>query len=125
MRGLIIKPYWLDLILSGKKKIEVRGFIPKNYFCEKFYLIESGGMVRGTARISASFYFSNEAEWEEYKHITCLDISYEDLLKKYSKPCGWLLENVERIEPFEYKKRPGAVIWIKEVERRDAQRNGF
>ena len=49
MDGLIIKRQWLDLILSGKKTLEIRGSDTKKVG-EAIYLLESGThRVRGNA----------------------------------------------------------------------------
>ena len=48
MDGLIVKKRWLNLILSGKKTIEIRGSNTKK-IGQPIYLLESGtNLVKGT-----------------------------------------------------------------------------
>ena len=55
MYGLIIKKKWLDLIVSGKKGIEIRGSDTKRQN-ETIYLLESGtGRVRTRCNISTTY----------------------------------------------------------------------
>ena len=116
MYGLIIKKKWLDLIVSGKKVIEIRGSDTKRQN-ETIYLLESGtGRVRAKCRISATYPISC-SDWSEERERHCLDISYSELKKRYKNPHAWMLEDVEPIEMKLYYKHPkGAVIWVKDVE---------
>ena len=99
MYGLIIKKKWLELILNGKKNLEIRGSDTK-HINEPIALIESGsGLVIGTAVISGTFplYGSNKAWfencWEQLKNYNdtknknchMVQISYDELLKRYKK----------------------------------------
>lgn len=118
MYGLIIKKKWLDLILSGKKTLEIRGSNTKHKD-EPIYLIESGsnGLVRGKCIINATFPISC-SDWSEYRDKHCVDISYKELKSRYNSPYAWELTNVEKLEnPFYFKPPKGAIIWIKNVER--------
>lgn len=81
MDGLIIKKKWLDLIVNGKKTIEIRGSDTKNEG-EKIYLLESGThKIVATAVISATYPISC-SDWSEEREEHCVDISYSDLKKK-------------------------------------------
>lgn len=113
MDGLIIKPYWLERILSHGKRIEVRGSQTKK-IGEKIYLIESKGKVVATAAISKVIKF-DEQTWENTRPLHQVKMSYLSLTERYKTPCGWCLEDVEPIEPFDYVKHQGAVIWVKDV----------
>lgn len=114
MDGLIIKPCWLKRILERGKRIEVRGHQTKK-IGEKIYLIESKGKVVATAVISKVIKF-DEQSWENTKPLHQVEITYSSLKTRYKTPYGWCLEDVEPIEPFDYVKHQGAVIWVKDVE---------
>ena len=115
MDGLIIKPCWLERILERGKRIEVRGHQTKK-IGEKIYLIESKGKVVATAVISKVIKF-DEQSWENTKSLHQVEITYSSLKLRYKTPYGWCLEDVEPIEPFDYVKHQGAVIWVKDVEK--------
>ena len=55
MYGLIIKKKWLDLIVSGKKVIEIRGSDTKRQN-ETIYLLESEGKVLWSSKRSCYEY---------------------------------------------------------------------
>lgn len=116
MDGLIIKKKWLDLIISGKKTIEIRGSNTKKQG-EKIYLLESKtNKVKATCVISATYPISC-SDWSEERKKHCIDISYADLKKRYKNPYAWVLKDIQPIEDTWYCKHPkGAVIWIKNVE---------
>ena len=115
MDGLIIKPCWLKKILSHEKIIEVRGNATKKTG-EEIYLIESKGKVKGIAVIKSVFPF-DEISWEDLRSAHKVDITFEELLKRYKTPYGWCLEDVQEVTPFDYEKHQGAVIWVKNVKK--------
>ena len=116
MNGLIIKREWLDLIISGKKTMEIRGS-DTHKIGETIYLLESGsGRVRGTCKIAGSRLMTYQ-NWEKEKIHHCVNISFIALNKIYHTAYGWILENVQPIEEDVFYKHPkGAVIWVKDVE---------
>ena len=116
MDGLIIKKKWLDLIVSGKKTIEIRGSNTKKQN-ETIYLLESGThRVVATAIISSS-YPVLRSDWSEERGRHCVDISYTDLKKRYKTPYAWVLSKIEPIEDiWQYEHPQGAVIWVKDVQ---------
>ena len=115
MDGLIIKRQWLDLILSGKKTLEIRSSDTKKVG-EAIYLLESGThRVRGKCRICSTHPISCSNWSEEYKKH-CVDITYAELKKIYKSPYAWELTEVEPIKTAWYYNHPkGAVIWVKDV----------
>lgn len=115
MDGLIIKHKWLELILKGKKTIEIRGSDTKKKG-ETIYLLESGtSRVAGTCKIAATYPISC-SDWSEERENHCVDISYKDLKKIYSNPYAWILEDVKPLDKEIYYKHPkGAVVWVKNV----------
>ncbi len=116
MDGLIIKKKWLDLIVNGKKTIEIRGSDTKKEG-EKIYLLESGThKVAATAVISFTYPISC-SDWSEEREKHCVSISYADLKRKYKTPYAWVLTDVEPIEDVWFYAHPqGAVIWVKDVQ---------
>lgn len=86
MKGLIVKPEWAELILSGQKTLELRGSPTK--IRGKIGIIKSKtGKVYGTAEIIDSVPLSEEAFYQtvDQHQVTC---SYENI--PYSKlPAGY------------------------------------
>lgn len=111
MKGLIIKPHWADLILSGTKTWEIRG--KRTEVRGTIGIIKSkSGMIYGTAEIvdCISLHGPND-----------IDMIMENQLKhhvplgsiQYLKPWAWVLENAKKFpEPVPYKHPQGAVIWV-------------
>lgn len=118
MDGLIIKKKWIELILAGKKTIEIRGSDTAKRG-ERIYLLEScTHRVRGECIIESTFPISC-SDWSEERENHCVDISYADLKKKYKKPHAWVLNEVKPMKNILYYNYPkGAVIWVKNVELR-------
>lgn len=110
MKALIIKQPWIDLILEGKKTIEVRG--SKTNIRGKIALIESGtGHVIGTCQVDDSINIAEHGNISEIVMKSCVD--EKRLLEYYKKPNGWVLSNAKRLEtPVKYKHPMGAIIWV-------------
>lgn len=119
MDGLIIKEKWLDLILSGKKTLEIRGSNTTK-INETIYLLESGThRVRGTCAIKSTFPITCD-DWYNNTNKHCVDIPYSKLRKRYDTPYAWVLKDIEHWDDVSYYEHPkGAVIWIKNVEPTD------
>ena len=116
MDGLIIKKKWLDLIISGKKKLEIRGMNTKKTE-ETIYLLESGThRVRATCKISSTYPISC-SDWSEERDNHCIDISYRELKERYKHPYAWVLTDVEEWKDISYYSHPrGVIVWVKDVE---------
>lgn len=111
MKGLIIKPYWADLILSGIKTIEIRGS-NTNIRGEIGIIKSKTGCVFGSADLYDSKFLSRE-DFEELRCFHRVDITYDELLNIYPKPHGWFLRNVNQYgEPLKYNHKRGCVIWV-------------
>lgn len=123
MNGLIIKKKWLNLIVNGKKTIEIRGNNTQKQN-ETIYLLESGThRVVATAIISSTYPISC-SDWAEERDKHRVDISYTDLKKRYKTPYAWVLSKIKPIEDIWYYKHPqGAVIWVKDVQPIDEMQN--
>ena len=108
MKGLIIKEPYIDLILKGKKKWEIRGNNTK--IRGKIALIKSGSKrIYGEVDLVDSF----EIDLERYKKY-CKDLyGYEEQCLPYKKTYAWVVENpLIYSEPKEYIHPQGAVIWV-------------
>lgn len=115
MDGLVIKKKWIDLILSRKKTLEIRGNNTRK-IGETVYILESGShKVRGTCKIVGSKLITCQ-NWDNLKGKACLDISMTKLNRKYHTAYAWKLTEVELIKTTWYYNHPkGAVIWVKDV----------
>lgn len=107
MKGLIIKPHWADMVLSGVKPWEIRG--SQTHQRGTIGIIKSRtGKVWGSVDlidcISLTLY-----EWATNKdkhHVPYADINYKT-------PHAWVFDNpIIYPEPIPYKHPQGAVIWV-------------
>ncbi|MNB81424.1 ASCH domain protein [compost metagenome] len=107
MKGLIIKPKWADLILSGVKTWEIRG--SRTQQRGTIGIIKSrSGKVYGQVDLVECIPLTMYA-WAENKdkhHVEYADIDY------YT-PYAWVLTNpIIYPEPIPYRHPQGAVIWV-------------
>ena len=114
---LLIRPEWLDKIISGEKTIEIRGTSCKSKINKTIGLAYCGPSVNkqeeriiiGTAKISGYKQYNNIEEYNSDIKKHCF---YHEILP-YKKTFGWIFEDIKKLDykkTFEYKK--GAVIWI-------------
>ncbi|ALP38007.1 hypothetical protein ASL14_19245 [Paenibacillus sp. IHB B 3084] len=107
MNGLIVKPKWADLILSGAKIWEIRGRRTMKRGTIGIIKSRSGnvyGQVDLVGCISLTMY-----EWanNKEKHL----VNYADI--DYATPYAWVLQNpILYSEPIPYRHPQGAVIWV-------------
>ena len=115
MDGLIIKREWLDLIISGRKTLEIRGCNTKKVK-EKIYLLSSPNhRIMAECIIKAAYPISC-SDWSEERENHCVDIPYPELKKRYNTPYAWVLSEVKPIKDIWFYNHPkGAVIWVKNV----------
>lgn len=111
MRGLIIKPPWIDLILDGEKIWEIRG--NNTNVRGKIYLIKSGTkQIFGTVELIDSKPLSY-ADYIENEDKHCISVCKENKLP-YKKTYAWVLKNPIQFEkPIPYSHPRGAIIWVK------------
>lgn len=111
IRGLIVKSPYIDEILEGKKRWEIRG--RNTRIRGKIALIKSGtGMVFGTVNIidSREITFEEYLKWKESRGYKNLD----KIVKPYKKIYAWVLDQPVMFEqPISYIHPSGAVIWVK------------
>lgn len=108
MDGLVIKPKWADMILSGVKTWEIRG--SKTHKRGTIGIIKSGsGLVYGTVELMSCVPLTMY-NWEINKdkhHVSYADIDYKT-------PYAWVMGNpIIYPEPVPYKHPQGAVIWVR------------
>lgn len=108
MKGLIIKPKWADLILSGEKTWEIRG--SRTHFRGRFDIIKSGsGKVFGSVDLVDCISLHG---WDDVALICDnMDKHHVPLgVIQYKKPWAWVLRNpIIYPEPIPYKHPQGAV----------------
>lgn len=99
--------------------MEIRGH-DTHKLGEPIYLLESGShRVRGTCKITGTVPIT-EKNWDKLRNRHCVDISFQELSKRYHAAYAWELAEVEAWEDVSYYEHPkGAVIWIKNVELSD------
>lgn len=110
---LIVKPQWLDKIFHSGKCLEIRGTNTTRRGVIE--LAESGSsLIKGSCEIQHSYVLEDEEHWEQLREFHQVDISWNELLKIYSKPHAWVLINVREYDtPVKYTHPRGAVIWVK------------
>lgn len=111
MYGLIIKKEWLDLIMSGKKTLEIRG-CRTSHVGEEIALLESGSQkIRGFCTIKEVTAL-DKGKWEAHRDCHCVDVPWENLIKRYKTPYAWHLSSITPTEELTYEHPKGAVIWV-------------
>lgn len=111
MYGLIIKKKWLDLIMSGKKTLEIRG-CRTSHVGEEIALLESGSQkIRGFCTIKEVMDL-DKGKWEVHRDRHCVDVPWENLIKRYKTPYAWHLSAITPKEGLTYEHPKGAVIWV-------------
>lgn len=116
--GLIVKQPWANVIVEGKKTMEVRGCRTKKQN-EDIVIIESGmNRIIGDVRIFGYIELDKETfESNRDKHL--INLSYDEVLISfgYKKLYGWCLgEAREAAEPVIcHNRKKGQVIWVKDA----------
>ena len=111
MYGLIIKKKWLDLIMSGQKTLEIRGS-RTSHAGEEIALLESGSQkIRGFCTIKEVTAL-DKGKWEAHRDRHCVDVPWENLIKRYKTPYAWHLSSITPTEELTYEHPKGAEIWV-------------
>jgi hypothetical protein len=111
MKGLIIKPKWADLILSGAKTWEIRG--SQTHQRGRIGIIKSGtGKIFGSVQLvdCIPLHGPDDVDMiignQDKHHVPLGGISY-------LKPYAWVLEHpLVYPQPVGYQHPQGAVIWV-------------
>ena len=110
--GLIIKKYYLGLILSGAKTWEIRGSNTKKR--GTIALIQSGsGSVVGICELVNSKPITTE-DIENNLDKHCLS-KLDRFSFPYKKPHAWIIKNARPIKKQSYTHPRGAQMWVKNV----------
>ena len=108
-RALVVKKKWLDLILAGQKKWEIRGRSTAKRGWVHFAESQAGGKLMGRARLVDCFSVSRVS----FKRNVLQHRVPNWSMVPYHTPYAWVFENVEKFEkPFQYEHKRGAVIWV-------------
>ena len=111
MYGLIIKKKWLDLIMSGKKTLEIRG-CRTSHVGEEIALLESGSQkIRGFCTIKEVMAL-DKGKWEAHRDRHCVNVPWENLIKRYKTPYAWHLSAITPKDGLAYEHPKGAVVWV-------------
>lgn len=107
MKGLLIRPPWIDLILSGRKTWEMRSRDTAHR--GEFLLIQSGsGLIVGQANLVGTQKL-HPAQFGQTKRHHCVD----DLALLNRWCYAWILEDIQKFDtPIPYTHPQGAVIWV-------------
>lgn len=109
---LIIKQPWIDHILSGKKKFEIRG-TKCSKVGDRIYLAMAGagGIVVGSAHFDACHGPLRHPEWLEMADGHCVA---GKALPYGGRTFAWELSAVERFRiPVKYVHKKGTIVWAK------------
>ena len=108
-RALVVEKLWLDLILAGRKKWEIRGIRTSIRGWVHFAESQAGGILRGRARLVDCFSVPKDS-FHLYEKMHCVPSL---TLVPYDTVYAWVFEDAEEFEkPFEYEHQLGAVIWV-------------
>ena len=108
-RALVVKKRWLDLILAGQKKWEIRGSSTAKRGWIHFAESQAGGKLMGRARLVDCFPVSQESFVQNFHQHRVPSLS----MVPYHTPYAWVLEDCEKFDKaFNYEHKRGAVIWV-------------
>ena len=108
-RALVVKKKWLDLILAGQKKWEIRGSSTAKRGWIHFAESKAGGKLMGRARLVDCFPVSRNSLKRNFHQHRVSSLS----MVPYQTPYAWVLEDSEKFgKPFQYEHKQGAVIWV-------------
>lgn len=111
LSAIPIREPWIDMILDGKKKWEIRSKFTKKI--GPVALIRAGsGTVVGTAHLAEVIQLTPQLAYEKYAIMgfrTLTKAEAKDLDGQYA----WVLKGVVRFKnPVPYKHPSGAVTWV-------------
>ena len=106
---LIVKPFWADKLLSGEKRMEIRGQRCPSKLNSTIYISNSGTQkVYGSLVIEKCIGPMSSEEFESFQEMHKVSKS------PYKKTYGWVCTNPVIFEtPISYIHKKGAIIWLK------------
>lgn len=109
MKGLIIKPYWADLILNGNKTMELRS--SKTNIRGKIGIIKNGSkQVYGTVELIDCVKLDSDLYYKNKKRH-CVEETYDKI--PYKNLYGWILKYpIKFNKPIPYNHKQGCIIWV-------------
>lgn len=111
LSAIPIREPWIDKILNGKKKWEIRSKFTKKIGMVALIRSKSGTVV-GTAILAEVIQLTAEMAYEKYALM-----GFDSLTRKEAKELGgqyaWVLKDVVKFKnPVPYKHPSGAVTWV-------------
>ena len=112
MRGLVIRSPWVEMILEGKKKWEIRG--RNTHVRGKIALIRGGsGLIVGTCHLAGVVGPLTRKEFRRNHRKAGLSEAEATSLR-YPQTYAWVLKNARKCRPPRpYKHPSGAIVWVK------------
>ena len=102
----MLRPYWLNLILSGEKKLETRG----KHLSAGTYWLGTKGMIHGRAYLAGATRIHTARAWQDLRHLHCVDGDGLPYPRTYGLPISFC----ERVSPpIPYARKRGAVGIVK------------
>ena len=98
---MILKDHWLNLILGGRKTLEIRGRALK---AGKYWL-GCRGVNRGEAMLGNAVPIPDEDTWDSLRERHRVESSFLPYKKTYGLP----LTSVKKVTPVPFKHTQGAV----------------
>ena len=98
---LILKQRWMDLILSRRKTLEIRGRALK---AGKYWL-GCRGVIRGKVVLGEAKHIPDEDTWDSLRESHCVESSFLPYKKTYGLP----ILAAKKVKPVTYTHTHGAV----------------
>lgn len=110
-RGLVIDKHWVQKILAGSKRWEIRN--KTNAITGRIGLCQGGGPIVATANIGCSISFADAGEFERL--FDNHQVTNEQRRDFYGDQdvYAWPLSDVQKLDPPIPYKHPGGGSWVK------------
>lgn len=106
---LIIRPKWADMILNGEKTVELRGMRCNKHENTRVYIAKSKtSKIYGYVTFKTCVGPLSESEFESLRELHVYDGKMP-----YEKTFAWFFTNAVSMEPISFKKKKGAIVWVK------------
>ena len=101
---LVLKQVWLDAILHGEKRMELRGCASRKVGQTIYLMASKTNSITGKATIASCKPLTED----EFQQARALHKSTA-ASKPYKKTFGWMLTNVECIVPLHHVRKRGCI----------------